>query len=364
MNRDLAIQQLRKTLGKVRPDSPNPLCRQAAEIRDAKDQVLSRYQPAFSTEHIGNLAADEFRSFLLFRNNHHWDSIHRQGGLMTSNMEKLREALAWLVDESRSLRERLDALRPNNGDPMVKGLGRAVLTAILQVVYPDDYGVLNKIAEDGMVKLGLWPKMPRGASFGERYERVNSVLLEVADQVGVDLWTLDMLWWRFIRSDEPEEPSDEQGNEVGSEAAAAAADLSEARFGLERHLHEFLVDNWEKTGLGQEWELVEEEGDIVGSHYNTREVGEIDILAKHRCDGRWLVVELKRDQSSDTTVGQVLRYMGWVRRRKAEPGSHVEGLIICRNIDARLQYALDGQTNVQCMTYQVSFALSDAPGVE
>src|SRR5262249_35976603 len=33
--------------------------------------------------------------------------------------------------------------------------------------------------------------------------------------------------------------------------------------------------------------------------------------------GRWLVIELKREQSTGQTVGQLLRYVGWVRRHLA-----------------------------------------------
>ena len=203
MNRDLAIQQLREMLAKVNPDSLIRLYREAANIRDAKDAVLGRYQPVFAPENIGNLTADEFRGFLLFSNNCHWDNIHRQGTRITSDMGKLRDALRVLVDENRPLRERLGTLRPGNGTPMVKWMGPAVITAILQVVHPDKYGVLNGTVKTGMQKLGLWPETPSGVSFGERYEQVNSVLLEIAGQMGVDLWTLDMLWWRLIRSDRP-----------------------------------------------------------------------------------------------------------------------------------------------------------------
>ena len=132
---------------------------------------------------------------------------------------------------------------------------------------------------------------------------------------------------------------------------------------MERHLHEFLVDNWSRTSLADEWELLEKDGDIVGSHYATREVGEIDLLARHSTDNRWLVIELKRNQSSDNTVGQTLRYMGWVRRNLATEGGTVEGLIICGEIDRKPQYALDGQSSPRCMTYQVSCNLSPLPAL-
>jgi len=245
---------------------------------------------------------------------------------------------------------------------MIKGLGRAVITAFLHVMYPDKYGVWNRTAESGMTQLGLWPEMPRGASFSERYERANSVLLELVDESGIDLWTLDMLWWRV-------EPHMPRGREAGgTEEIPDTQDIldqpvPDGVFGLEKYLQEFLVDNWQSVQLLQDWDLLEEDGEVVGSYYNTREVGEIDLLAKSRAGNEWLVVELKRNQTSDATVGQVLRYMGWVRRNLAN-GGDVQGLIICRDIDMRLQYALDGQTNIRCMTYHVSFSLSETPTLE
>jgi hypothetical protein len=270
---------------------------------------------------------------------------------MTADMPRLREALKLLADESVSIRTRLNRLRPAAGDAMVRGLGRAVITAILHVLHPDKYGVLNNTAEAGMKELDLWPELPRGAEFGERYELVNEVIHRVAADLQVDLWTLDMLWWRVkphvLRPVEP--------------VVDPVTVDDEYAFGLERYLHEFLVDNWALTELGGEWDLLEEDGEVVGSRYNTGEVGEIDLLARHKKDKRWLVVELKRNQTSDATVGQVLRYMGWVRREMAEPGASVEGLIICQEIDKKLRYALDGQVNVRCMTYRVSFGLDAVP---
>jgi len=362
MTREQAIQALRDILGKVNHQSTDEMFRVAAEIRDAKGEVLAKYQPLFAPENLDQLTAEDFRGFLLFQNNKHWDGIHRQGGWMTSDMPNLREALKILADEGLDIRTRLNRLRPPTGDPMVKGLSRAVITAFLQVMYPNKYGVWNRTAENGMMQLGLWPEMPRGASFSERYERINSVLLELADELGLDLWTLDMLWWR-VEPHMPRGREAEETEEVADIEGVVSQPVSDGVFGLEKYLQEFLVDNWQSVELLQDWELLEEDGEVVGSYYNTREVGEIDLLAKSREGNGWLVVELKRDQSSDTTVGQVLRYMGWVRRNLAN-GGDVRGMIVCRDIDRRLQYALDGQANVRCMTYQVSFALQEAPGLE
>jgi len=74
--------------------------------------VVSRYAPLFSSEGIERMTAEDFKGFLLFRNNRHWDSLHRQGGWMTEDMGRLRKALKILVDESKPIRKRLDQLRP------------------------------------------------------------------------------------------------------------------------------------------------------------------------------------------------------------------------------------------------------------
>lgn len=73
-------------------------------ILDDRDEVLARYGQVFSPEGIRALTAEEFRGFLVFRNNRHWKSIHRQGGQIVSDMEALREARLLLVDETQPWR--------------------------------------------------------------------------------------------------------------------------------------------------------------------------------------------------------------------------------------------------------------------
>lgn len=368
MINEQAIYMLKSVLCQVSLDSKDEYYRIGAQIKDAKEKVLAKYRPIFSPENLDNLTADDFKSFLLFKNNQHWDSLHRQGGWVTENMTNLKEALKLLLNENFPIKTRLNRLRPNSGEPMVKGLGRAVVTAILQVMFPDKYGVLNNTAETGMKKLKLWPDFPRGVTFGEKYETLNRVLLETAKELNIDLWTLDMLWWRVSNTHTPkgiaaiEETAEVSSNEETKiESLEEVTSSGETVFALEKYLHEFLVDNWSVTELAKEWSLFEEDGEIVGSHYYAEEVGEIDLLAKHNSENRWLVVELKRNQTSDSTVGQILRYMSWVRKHLATNGGKVEGLIVGRQIDRKLQYALDGLTDIKCMTYQVNFKLDSAP---
>jgi hypothetical protein len=46
-----------------------------------------------------------------------------------------------------------------------------------------------------MAKLGLWPHIPPDDSLDVQYEAVNPILLDLAEELEIDLWTLDCLWW-------------------------------------------------------------------------------------------------------------------------------------------------------------------------
>jgi hypothetical protein len=317
---------------------------------EARDEVLARYQPVFSPEGIAQLTAEEFRDFLMFRNNRHWSGLQRMGPRTTEDMDALRNALTELLTEAIPVNQRLDRLLPD-GVARVKKLGKAILTPILLIAHPDRYGVWNGTSEGAMEQLGIWPEINRGTSVGNQYVHLNALLLKIANDLSVDLWTLDALWWQILQ----EEPGD------GKTSGVSVDDEStDQQFGLERHLHEFLLENWDMTELGKEWNLVEEGGDIKGYGYERpTDVGKIDLLARHKTDRRWLVIELKRDQTSDDTVGQVLRYMGWVQEKIAASDDKVEGLIIGLNDDLRLRYALKPTPNIRFRRYAVQFRLVD-----
>jgi restriction system protein len=127
-------------------------------------------------------------------------------------------------------------------------------------------------------------------------------------------------------------------------------------FAMEKHLEAFLVANWAQTELARDFAIYEEEGEPVGQQYVT-DAGSIDILAVSRDRKRLLVVELKRGRASDVVVGQVLRYMGYVKEQIAEADQTVEGAIIALENDQKLRWALGAVPNIRFYRYQVSFKL-------
>jgi hypothetical protein len=90
----------------------------------------------------------------------------------------------------------------------------------------------------------------------------------------------------------------------------------------------------------------------------------IDILAVDPSGG-YVVIELKRSRAYDRTVGQLLRYIGWIRRYHAEPGQRVRGMIVARQITEDLLLACAGLPDVDLLEYSLSVRVrrvTGAPG--
>lgn len=130
-------------------------------------------------------------------------------------------------------------------------------------------------------------------------------------------------------------------------------------FAMERHLEDFLVQNWAQTEIGKEFDVYREEGEVVGKQYLT-DTGPLDILAVSKDGKRLLVIELKRGRATDVVVGQLLRYMGYVQEELATEDQTVQGIIIALEDDQRLRRALAVTPSVDFYRYQVSFTLAKA----
>lgn len=140
-------------------------------------------------------------------------------------------------------------------------------------------------------------------------------------------------------------------------------DLDSSSFAFERHLEDFLVQNWEQTELGKKYDLYEDEDEdgrrIIGKQIPT-DTGRIDILAISKDKTEFLVIELKNNKASDQAVGQVQRYMGYVKSVLANPSQKVSGLIVALEDDLSIRRALTVTQNIEFWRYEVSFKLSKA----
>ena len=117
-----------------------------------------------------------------------------------------------------------------------------------------------------------------------------------------------------------------------------------------------MVKNWKVTELSCDFDVYEEDGELVGQQFPT-DTGPIDILAISKDHKTLLVVELKKGRVSDVVVGQLLRYMGFIKEELAEPGQTVRGVVIALEDEQRLRRALAMVPAIEFYRYEVSFKL-------
>jgi len=129
------------------------------------------------------------------------------------------------------------------------------------------------------------------------------------------------------------------------------------QFALEAHLEEFMHMNWNKFSWGKKLKLY----NIPESDGRQFPAGSwsIDFLAVDTETNDLVVIELKRAQTSDITVGQVLRYMGWVRSNLATENQGVKGIIVCKEVDDGLRYAISQTKDISVFAYLVHFSLEE-----
>ena len=172
----------------------------AGRVMRGRDQVLERFGPLFR-DHSSSLSGDDLAAFLSFKANSHWTGLHRQKGKLLSSLDVVRKAIGILVNRpsaADNVGERFD-----QAEKMVDGFGEGIITPILFVAFPSEYGVWNAKSQFAMQLLGLWPPPNRHESKGKTYEHVNAQLYYARQFLNdnlepgvhpVDLWTIDYFW--------------------------------------------------------------------------------------------------------------------------------------------------------------------------
>jgi restriction system protein len=127
-------------------------------------------------------------------------------------------------------------------------------------------------------------------------------------------------------------------------------------FAIEKHLEDFLIYNWANTELAKTYDLLTDEGEVVAQQYQS-DTGPIDILVISKDKREYLVIELKKGRASDVVVGQILRYMGFVKNELAVNGESVRGIIIALDDDLRLRNAISMIPSVEFYRYEINFRL-------
>lgn len=225
------------------------------------------------------------------------------------------------------------------GDYVIARRGRKALAAIGKVTGPAVFspGRNRHVKHPGFLDVA-WQAEPRDKSFPSTVFPMHT-LAELPEE----------LFRSVVEGSGPPISPPESEPEVD--------DPSE--FVLEKYLEDFIVSNFGTIFKGH-LRIFEDSEVNEGQQYLT-DIGPIDILAIDEKTKAFVVIELKKGRSSDRVIGQILRYMGWIKRNLCENGQAVRGIIICRDNDPKLTYALEMTNNIDVRYYSVSFKLKENP---
>jgi hypothetical protein len=230
----------------------------------------------------------------------------------------IREARLFLADKDVEFSERNIEVAAELQGPSERGVRKGYLLDCIEKA-----GLLDEFIEQ------CWPsgRTSKGTAYISRYRSLkerNDQLLEI--EIG-----------------DGEETSDE------------------VLFGLEHQLRDFIAQNISAIDMdGKRLTLYRDDAGRCGTEYPTA-VGPIDILAVDR-NGEFYVFELKRGRTPDKAIGQLARYMGWVRQSIGR-GCGVNGVIVAREISENLRYAVSVVPNVYLFEYKVEFSLNRVDGI-
>jgi len=124
--------------------------------------------------------------------------------------------------------------------------------------------------------------------------------------------------------------------------------IAEIPLQFEKQLEDFIEANLEL--IEPNLHLYVDESGNKGRQYPT-DVGNIDLLCV-RPNGDFVVIELKKDKTSDKVVGQISRYMGWVKQNLAID-KDVYGIIITHDFDEKLKYAVIANDKLAIKYYRI-----------
>ena len=145
-------------------------------------------------------------------------------------------------------------------------------------------------------------------------------------------------------------------NEVMPDIKSTNPDIEDPTgFALEQHLEDFLVTNWDQTILSSKYDIYSDD-EMTGQQFPT-DTGRIDILAISKDKKELLVIELKKGRASDAVVGQIQRYMGYIKDEILEEHQIVSGIIIALEDDAKIKRALSVTKDITFYRYRVNFEL-------
>ncbi|HRR41813.1 MAG TPA: endonuclease NucS [Syntrophales bacterium] len=110
-----------------------------------------------------------------------------------------------------------------------------------------------------------------------------------------------------------------------------------------------------KGAFGRTLKMFNSSDGLYGRQYPIPGVGRIDLLTEDAATGDLVVIELKRDETDDQVIGQISRYVSWVREHLAPKGKNVQGVICVKQATRKLMLAVRNINDVKVYEYDLSF---------
>jgi hypothetical protein len=250
--------------------------------------------------------------------------------------------------------ERFSNVVSSNGSHHIDGVGKALASAFLMDFKPEKYCLWNNKTEMGFSVLG-WPLPYEGShDEGTKYVKVLEKLKELRDNIGkgldFDFQQVDnFLHWIAAE----EEGINVIKSIIGESTLMETGVLLEAS--EEKFVQRLIERNFESIFAPLNLKLYDEDPDQFGARFNTP-AGEIDFLAVNKNTGDFIVIELKVGKVTDSAIGQILRYMGYVKTNLARE-KNVRGIILAEEIDDKSKYAIIMTPEVELKKYKLSIQL-------
>lgn len=215
----------------------------------------------------------------------------------------------------------------------IKGVRRALVGKVLSIYFPKIF--ISLFGHQDIFLAKLYEDY-RPETFGvELYLRNNYLLLDIKNKLAPNLSNDEFSSLLYKLFDVSE------ADTIKTEPTEIAPQIE----ALEVQHYQSLIHRNFKQLFGGELNYYDfERQNEKNGQFDTQEVGVIDFLAVDK-NKDLTVIELKRN-STDQTLGQILRYMGWVNKNLCERDRKVKGIIIAESKDNRLDYALTIVPNV------------------
>lgn len=246
----------------------------------------------------------------------------------------------------------------NNG---LTGKNAVIINAILCLNNPEFYISAVSLEHRKKIIKYLYNKSIDYSSFGENIIYTNRMIIDYFRSINIQDNPRKLSLFIYSIKDRWDSSNEHSENidvvdELENTETENNIDASSQTFIIEKYLEDFLIGNWENTELGKKYDLIFENNELVSQQYKT-EIGIIDLLVKEKGTGDYVVIELKRNQTSDTTVGQIMRYIGWVKSKLSQERP-VKGIIIGYSNDEKLNYAISCVENIEVFLYRIYFTLT------